>query len=293
VMQKDLGVNPFKYGFVGASDLHSGLSVGAQEDYSGSYYTANIGGGKPDKAAAASALGEAGERVEPMIGTTSGSLTGVWAESNTRESIYAAFLRRETFATSGTRLRVRFFGGWEFKDSLFQDRDWLRLAYASGVPMGGDLPRAKVETKAPTFAVYAVKDPNGAKLDRIQIIKVWEEHGKQKENVFEVAWAGQRALGPKTGKLPAIGSTVDLATGRYTNDIGAVELKAVWRDPDFDRRRFAAYYVRVLEIPTPRWSTLLAIENGLPLPKDAAATVQQRGWSSPIWYTPPHADAAP
>jgi hypothetical protein len=287
VMQKDLGLNPFKYGFVGASDLHSGLSVSAQEDYSGSYYTANMGGGKPSKAAAASALGQSGERVEPMISTTSGSLTGVWAENNTRESIYAALQRRETFATSGPRLKFRFFGGWEFNDSLMLQKDWVHSAYAHGVPMGGDLPRAPAKAQTPTLAIDAVKDPNGANLDRIQIVKVWEHDGQQNEKVFDVAWAGQRSRNPKTGKLPPIGTTVDLGSGRYTNDIGVVELKAVWRDPEFDGRHLAAYYVRVLEIPTPRWSTLLAIEKGLPLPNEVAATVQQRGWSSPIWYTPP------
>jgi hypothetical protein len=184
-------------------------------------------------------------------------------------------------------LKFRFFGGWEFNDSLMLQKDWVHSAYAHGVPMGGDLPRAPAKAQTPTLAIDAVKDPNGANLDRIQIVKVWEHDGQQNEKVFDVAWAGQRSRNPKTGKLPPIGTTVDLGSGRYTNDIGVVELKAVWRDPEFDGRHLAAYYVRVLEIPTPRWSTLLAIEKGLPLPNEVAATVQQRGWSSPIWYTPP------
>ena len=287
VMQRDLGVNPFQYGFVGASDLHSGLSVSAQEDYSGSYYTANIGGGRPTRATAASALGESGPRVEPMLGTTSGSLTGVWAESNTRESIYAALRRRETFATSGTRLKFRFFGGWKFSDALFLEDDWVQTAYAHGVPMGGDLPLAPAGARAPVFVICALKDPRGANLDRVQIIKVWEENGQQEEKVFDVAWAGDRKADPTSGRLPTIGDTVDLKTGSYGNDIGAVELKAVWQDPQFNRHRYAAYYLRVLEIPTPRWSTLLAIQAGLPLPGDVPAKIQQRGWSSPIWYMPP------
>ena len=286
-MQHNVGVNPFKYGFVGASDLHSGLSVSAQEDYGGSYYTANIGGGRSTKAQAASALGEGGARVEPILGTNSGSLTGVWAESNTRESIYDALRRRETFATSGTRLKFRFFGGWEFGKGLLEEKDWIRTAYKQGVPMGGDLPSAPVDAKTPTFAIWALKDPNRGNLDRVQIIKVWAKDGKQKEKVFDVAWAGHRSADPKTGKLPAVGDTVDLKSGKYTNDIGTAELKAVWKDPQFDPRCFAAYYLRVLEIPTPRWSTLLAIQVGLPLPQAAAPKIQQRGWSSPIWYTPP------
>lgn len=286
VLQRQLGVNPFKYGFVGASDLHGGLSVSAQADYGGSYYAPNIGRGRPAQAVAASILGDRGGRVEPTRLTTSGSLTGVWAESNTRESIYDALRRREAFATSGTRLRFRFFGGWDFGTAMLNEPDWVRSAYRRGVPMGGDLPRSPADIRAPTFAVWALKDPDGGNLDRVQIVKVWEEDRQQREKVFEVVWAGQRRPDPKRGKLPPIGNTVDLKTGRFTNDIGAAELKAVWTDPEFDPRRFAAYYVRVLEIPTPRWNTLLAVQAGLPLPDDVPATIQQRGWSSPIWYVP-------
>jgi len=152
--------------------------------------------------------------------------------------------------------------------------------------MGGDLPPQPGNSAAPSFVVWAVKDPNGANLGRVQIVKVWEEDGQQREKVFDVAWAGNRAVDPETGKLPAIGNTVDLKTGQYTNDMGAAELKAVWRDPTFDPRHFAAYYLRVLEIPTPRWSTLLAIQNSLPLAKDVPASIQERGWSSPLWYAP-------
>jgi hypothetical protein len=287
VLQRQLGVNPFKYGFVGASDLHGGLSVSAQEDYAGNSYLVNLGGGKPAKAEAASILDVNSQRVEATLGTTTGSLTGVWAESNTRESIYAALSRRETFATSGTRLRFRFFGSWAFDNALLLEPDWVSTAYSQGVPMGGDLPQAPAEVATPTFALWVLKDPNGANLDRAQIIKVWEVDGEQREKVFEVAWAGDRQPDPATGKLPPLGDSVDLNTGTVSQDIGAVELRAVWQDPEFDPHRFAAYYLRVLEIPTPRWSTLLAIQNGLPLPGDAPALIQQRGWSSPIWYAPP------
>jgi len=284
VLQRRLGVNPFKYGFVGAADLHSGLSVSAQADYAGTLWAVNMGGGKPTKTQVASGL--AGNDASGFIDlkTTPGNLTGVWAESNTRESIFNAFRRRETFATSSTRLKLRFFGGWNFSDKLLQQKDWIPAAYARGVPMGGDLPAKPADDNAPTFAIGAIKDPNGANLDRVQVIKVWEEDGKQKEKVFDVAWSGHRKPDPKTGKLAAVGNTVNLKTGKYKNTIGASQLETLWMDPEFDPHHFAAYYLRVLEIPTPRWSTLLAVENNLPLPKDVPTTEQQRGWSSPIWY---------
>jgi hypothetical protein len=281
ILQRKLGVNPYKYGFVGGSDFHSGLSVSAQTDYDGNNSKPNLGGGRPSKSEAASFLGESDK-----LRTTSGNLTGVWAESNTRESIYNALRRRETFATSGTKLKFRFFGGWNFADRFLKDKNWIALAYARGVPMGGDLPPKPTEVKAPTFVIWAAKDPNSGNLDRVQVVKLWEEDSQQKEKVFDVAWAGHRKQDPKTGRLPAIGNTVDITTGQYTNSLGSVELQTIWKDPEFDPRRFAAYYIRVLEVPTPRWSTLLAIENGLPLPKDVPATEQQRGWSSSIWYTP-------
>jgi uncharacterized protein DUF3604 len=279
-LQRQVGVNPYKDGFVGGSDLHGGLSVSAQADFGGGgdINNVNLGGGKTGKEQTEVLLGS------PALRRTSGSLTGVWAESNTRESIYEALRRRETFATTGTRLKFRFFGGWNLDSTLMHDRDWIAKAYARGVPMGGDLPARPEGAAAPTFAIWAAKDPNGANLDRVQVIKVWEEEGQQRERVFDVAWAGKRKRDATTGKVPAVGDTVDLKSGKYSSDIGASELKAVWEDPEFDPRRFAAYYIRVLEIPTPRWSTLRAIENGLPLPKDVPAITQQRGWSSPIWY---------
>ena len=290
VLQRSIGINPYKDGFGGGSDLHGGLSVSAQADYAGNFFRANLGAGKATREEAAEALGlteQAGFRggLPPLV-TTSGGLAGVWAESNTREAIYAALRRRETFATSGTRLEFRFFGGWSLERDLLERGDWLKRAYAVAAPMGGDLPAKPAGSGAPRFAVWAVKDPEGANLDRLQIVKVWEEDGAQREKVFDVMGSGSRKPDPKTGKLPAVGSSVDLETGRYENSIGAAELKAVWADPEFDPQRLAAYYLRVLEIPTPRWSTRLALEHGLPLPEGASPVVQQRGWSSPIWYEP-------
>jgi Protein of unknown function (DUF3604) len=285
LVERQVGVNPFKYGFVGASDHHTGLSVSAQQDYAGSYYAINMGGGRPTQATAASVL-QGKERVEPTLETTTGSLTGVWAESNTRDSIYDALRRRETFATSGSRLKFRFFGSWTFDEALLRDTDWVRKAYQLGVPMGGDLPPAPAGARAPTFLIWAARDANGGNLDRIQIVKVWAEGHSQKEKVFDVAWAGNRRP-DLNGKLPEVGDTVDLTRGTYSNNIGVAELKAVWRDPGFDPRQYAAYYLRVLEIPTPRWTTLLAVQTSLPLPTGVPTRAQQRGWSSPIWYTPP------
>jgi hypothetical protein len=152
--------------------------------------------------------------------------------------------------------------------------------------MGGDLPGRPPGATSPSFAIWATKDPNSGNLDRAQIIKVWEQGGQQKEKVFDVTWSGHRVPDPRTGKIPPVGDTVDRNTGSYSNDIGSTELKAVWTDRQFDPRHFAAYYLRVLEIPTPRWPTLLAITHHLPLPKQVPATEQQRGWSSPIWYAP-------
>jgi hypothetical protein len=262
VLQREVGINPYKYGFAGASDLHSGLSVSAQADYGGSYYRPNIAAGRPSQAEAASILTVGSRRVEQNRQTTAGSLTGVWAESNTRESIYDALRRRETFATTGTRLKVRFFGGWGLTEKMLQDENWVQAAYQRGVPMGGDLSVRPQGAGAPAFVIWAIKDPAGANLDRLQVIKVWEDGGSQKERVF------------------------DVARGIYANSTGSAELTGVWQDPDFDPGQFAAYYVRVLEIPSPRWSALLAAEAGRPVPGDVPAKIQQRGWTSPIWYTP-------
>lgn len=286
VLQRRLGVNPYKVGFVGGSDVHSGLSTSAAADFPGGDDGTNLGGGIPTREQAAITL-SGKNPIDPgdySLKMSPGSLTGVWADSNTRESIFDALRRRESFATSGTFMKIRFFGGWSFGDRSLRQRDWVKQAYATGVPMGGDLPVRPAEAGSPCFLVWAIQDPNSASLDRVQIIKVWEQHGEQHEKVFDVVWSGKRQLDSLTGKIAAVENTVDLRSGHYANRVGAKELKAFWRDPSFDPRQLAAYYVRVLEIPTPRWSTLLAIKNELPLPASVPATLQQRGWSSPIWY---------
>ena len=287
VIQSKIGTNPYKDGAIGSSDLHSGLSVSSAQEY-GNTGVANIGGGHLGKDQVVQALGEGktdpNTALKPEV-LSPGALTGVWAESNTREAIYAALRRKESYATSGDKIKLRFFGGWGLKPSLLKADNWVHTAYQAGVPMGGDLPQAGAGA-APSFAVQAVKDPNKGNLDRIQIVKIWLEGGQQHEHVFDVAWSDGRKINPATGHLPAVGNTVDLKTGAYANTIGAAALRTVWRDPTFRVDQAAVYYVRVLEIPTPRWSTLRAIEYGLPLPTDVPATLQQRAWSSPIWYTP-------
>jgi hypothetical protein len=288
------GVNPFKYGFVGGSDAHDAMSDSAERAQA-----QVMGSENPHRSALKlqqfprprdPGKGPATlERVSVTAGrsaTSSPGLTGVWAEQNTRESIYAALRRRETFATSGTRMKIRFFGGWSFSSSLLDERRWEEAAYQQGVPMGGDLPVPPLGANAPEFVVWAVKDPDGANLDRIQVVKVSLERGKHIEHIYDVAFSGIRTIDARSRKLAPVGNTADLKTATYRNTIGAAELSAVWRDPDFNPRSPAVYYVRVLEIPTPRWSTIQAAKAGSPPPSGVPATLQERAWSSPIWFTP-------
>jgi len=210
----------------------------------------------------------------------------VWAKENTRESIWDAMERRETYATTGSRLIVRFFGGYDFVPADANNRLPAAIGYTKGVPMGGDLRKAP-KGKVPTFLVAALKDPIGANLDRFQIVKGWlDKNGKLHEKIYDVAWSGDRKPDPKTGKLPAVGSSVDVANATWTNTIGAPELIAVWKDPDFDASQRAFYYGRVLEIPTPRWTAYDVKRFGVkPLP-GTTMTLQERAYTSPIWYTP-------
>jgi uncharacterized protein DUF3604 len=287
------GFNPYKFGFGGGSDSHATGVPYRQNNFFGAH-------GIIDGTIEARMSGRLFAGIDPRLLTT-GGLTGVWAEQNTRESIFNAMQRKETFAVSGPHIKVRFFGGWTYADSMpveqrrlfwrfvpdwIKDREWVNAAYAQGVPMGGDLRPQPAPDKAPSFAAWAVKDPTSGNLDRIQIIKGWTKSGQSFEKVFDVAWAGDREPDKWTGVVPPIGSTVDIEKGSYTNNIGAVELKAIWTDPEFDPSLPAFYYARVLEIPTPRWTTIQAAQLGIAPPDVTAATVQERAWSSPIWYTP-------
>jgi hypothetical protein len=272
--------NPFKYGFIGDTDTHNAAGSNEEYNYTGKFAFEN------DPSYRLNGMeGQPAGQIKQVQEFSSGGLAGVWAEENTRESIFDAMQRRETFGTSGTMIKVRFFGGWDFTDADLNGAGAVPAGYARGVPMGGDLKAPA--GKAPSFLVMASKDPKSGNLDRVQIVKGWlDARGKQHEKVYNVAWSGDRAADPKSGRLPPVGDTVDTATGEYTNRIGAAELSTVWKDPDFDPSTRAFYYVRVLEIPTPRWSTIDAVRLGVPVPTGLPVSIQERAWTSPIWYTP-------
>jgi hypothetical protein len=300
VIQSKVGANPFKMGVVGGSDIHNGLTTSDENAMAGGPFGIDPKTMLPHGEAAKRRLDviptpalidEAAEATgKPHVAErqtifSSAGLTGVWAEQNTRDAIFAALKRKETFATSGTRIRVRFFAGWTYRPDMIHKPGWVARAYAEGVPMGGDLPARPRDANQPEFIVQAMKAPDSGNLDRVQVIKVWLDGGRYREKVFDVALSGGRK-DDVHGRAPPVGDTVDLKTGRYSNTIGAPSFLTVWRDPEFDPKAAAVYYVRVLEIPTPRWTTLLALKNHLPPPKNVPATIQERAWSSPIWYTP-------
>lgn len=278
-LDKDGAGNPFKYGVIGDSDTHNSASSIEEDNYTGKFGMEN----NPE------------HRLEGIPGNkeannqqirefSSGGLAGVWAESNTRASIFEALKRKETFGTSGTRMKVRFFGGYNFAQDMLDQNDWVKSAYDNGVPMGSDLQPSTGD--APSFVIHALKETDGANLDRIQVIKGWvDENGNTHEKIYNVAMSDNRKI-DANGKVAAVGNTVDVQNASYTNDIGAAELKTVWTDPDFNAQHYAFYYVRVLEIPTPRWSTYDAKTLGIAPREDLPASIQERAWSSPIWYTP-------
>ena len=276
--QEMIGSNPFKYGIVAGADAHIAASVNEEFNYPGVH-------GNIDYSPKVRLSGAGSVAGEPAIFFGTPGATGVWAPENTREAIFDGIKNKEVFGTSGTLIRVRFFGGWDFPKNLVKDKDFVKKAYAGGVPMGQDLP--KKASKAPTFAVWAMKDPESGNLDRVQIIKGWyDKRGYGFQKIYDVAWSDNRKPDAKTGKLPPVGNTVDIKTAKYTNDIGDTQLSAVWTDPDFDPSQHAMYYARVIEIPTPRWSTYDAVELGVEPLKEVPATIQERAWASPIWYTP-------
>ena len=276
-IEAKVGVNPYKFGMIGATDSHTGLATYEEDNFWGKYGVDSTPEGKDNIVIPPKSKGW-------DIGAA--GLAGVWAEKNTRESLFSAFQRKEVYATTGPRIRLRFFGGWGFSDEDVEDPNYVASAYEGGVPMGGDITKGPAG-EAPTFLIHAVKDPRDANLDRIQVVKGWvDSAGGSHEKIYNVAWSGERTP-DANGNIPAVGSTVDIETGRYTNTIGASELLAAWEDPDFDPKARAFYYVRVLQIPTPRSS----LYDTLALREDAArsghpATIQDRAYSSPIWYTP-------
>ncbi|WP_105101791.1 DUF3604 domain-containing protein [Microbulbifer pacificus] len=275
-MQSTRGYNPYKTGIVAGSDSHNGAAPYRQDNFFGGH--ARMDGGLKERMRGHLFTGLDTRLINPA------GLTAIWADENTRASLFEGMKRKETFATSGPRLKLRFFGGWNYAGDAADHRDWVKSAYENGVPMGGDLPAAAGE--APSFIVWATKDPTSGNLDRVQIVKGWSKDGQSFEQVYDVVWAGDRKPDYITGKVPPIESTVDLEQATYKNSVGKTELKAVWRDPDFDPSVDAFYYARALEIPTPRWTTIQAKELNIRPPQNVPATVQERAWSSPIWYTP-------
>ncbi len=280
-LEKKLGTNPYKFGFTGATDSHTSL-VTAEE---GNFFGKHTGYEPSPK-----------RLTHPFMKTKHGEIfawqmvasgiTAVWARENTRASIFDAMDRKEIYATTGPRMMVRFFGGWNYTAADIKSREPAFRGYEKGVPMGADLSAPTKGAKAPSFMVYALRDVIGANLDRIQIVKGWlDSKGKTHEKVYNVAWSDGRKL-RADGKLPAVGNTVDLASATWSNTIGASELATVWTDPDFDPADSAFYYARVLEIPTPPWYAYDAFRFGIEIPRDAPTSHQERAYTSPIWYTP-------
>ena len=280
-IETEVGYNPFKFGIVSGADVHSGYSGSEEWAWNGAH------GNQDDTAKkrldpTPNASGEAGAVV-------SGSgTTAVWTNENTRAGIWNGLKSKETYGTTGPMIKLRFFSGWDLPKDLTKDKEYVKKSYALGVPMGQDMKKMPSSAKAPSFSVWAQKDPESGNLDRVQVVKGWlnPKTGYHEEKIYDIAWSGDRKIDAKTGKLPAVGSTVDLKKATYTNTIGVNELSTVWTDPDFDPKLKAVYYVRVLEIPTPRWSTYDAARNNLPLSTVVPATIQERAYSSPIWYTP-------
>jgi hypothetical protein len=280
IIQNILGTNPYKFGMIGSTDSHTSLATAQEDNFFGKH-----SGAEPNET----------RMTHPFMKNENGTLMGwqqvasglaaVWATDNTREALFDAMERKEVYATTGSRMIVRFFGGWEFSSEDANNRLPADIGYRKGVPMGGDLTKAP-SGKSPSFLVAAMKDPLGGNIDRIQIIKGWlDKNGETHEEVYDVVWAGDRKL-DNNGKLPPVGNTVDVKNATWTNTIGAAELITVWKDPNFDPEESAFYYARVIEIPTPRWTAYDAKYFGVQMGADVPMTTQERAYTSPIWYTP-------
>ena len=275
-----LGTNPYKFGVIGSTDAHTGLATAEEDNFFGKH-----SGTEPSAARMSTDVAHFPPISWPGWYQAASGYAAVWATENTREAIFDAMARKETYATTGSRIQVRFFGGWDFVAEDAVTRLPGEVGYRKGVPMGGDLSDAPDGT-APSFLVAARKDPMSGNLDRIQIIKGWlDDDGKTQEQVFDIAWSGDRQPG-SDGKLPAVGSTVDVKNATFTNSIGTPELIEVWTDPDFDPDQRAFYYARVIEIPTPRWTAYEAKYFNIDAPAEAPMTTQERAYTSSIWYTP-------
>ncbi len=281
-IEKEIGVNPYKLGQIGSTDSHTALATGDEDNFFGKHTFNEPTPEGRDRVNKKMNLGSRGNRFNWHY--LAGGYAAVWATANTREAIFDAMARRETYATTGPRMSVRFFGGFDFTEEDMA-KDWVKEGYARGVPMGGDLNATGDE--APHFIVFALKDPEGANLDRVQVVKGWiDSSGNTQEKVFDVIWSDMENRTLVGGKVPAVGNTVDLKSAEYENSIGTGELQTVWTDPEFDPTVKAFYYVRVLEIPTPRWVLFDAIRYNLTLPDEVTLVAQERAYTSPIWYNP-------
>ncbi len=283
-LEEDQGFNPYRFGLIGSSDSHN---VGAPYEESSYYGGHGTSDATPEQRGS---VPPRGARTWPAEGAparslrSSGGFAAVWAEANTREAIFDAFRRKETFATTGPRIRVRFFGGFEYPDSLADDVNAVGEAYAGGVPMGGDLLGGA--GKEPRFLVWALRDPTSGWLERLQIVKGWIEDGQAQERVYDVACSDGLEVDPSTHRCPDNGAEVNLSDCSVSAGVGATQLRTLWTDPDFDSGQRAFYYVRALENPSCRWSTWDAVRAGVPPSPSFAVTIQERAWSSPIWYVP-------
>jgi len=281
-LEKALGVNPFKFGMIGSTDAHTSVAAVEEENFFGKH-----SGVEPEPQRWKHIVIQAPDPNFTVLGwqQAASGYAAVWAAKNTREAIFDAMKRKETYATTGSRMTVRFFGGWNFTVEDAETRLPAGVGYAKGVPMGGDLTNAP-KGKAPSFLVAAAKDPYSGNLDRIQIVKGWlNKDGKTEEKVYDIVWSGDRKPG-SNGKIPPVGNTVNVKKATWKNSIGSPELISVWTDPDFDPNQSAFYYTRVIEIPTPRWTAYEALRFGIKMAPNVPMTTQERAYTSPIWYTP-------
>jgi len=282
--ERELGTNPFKFGFIGGTDVHNSLSSIEEDNFMGKHVVQEP---RPERWEHVSKQGFGKTRYTWHY--TAAGYAAVWARENTREGLWDAMRRKEVYATSGTRMTVRFFAGWGFKEDDAETRDVAAAGYAGGVPMGGDIKGSeRGDSAAPSFLLSAFKDPLFGNLDRIQIIKGWlNDSGETREKIYDVVWADadRRTIG-KDGKLTEVGNTVDVLRATWTDSIGEPSLTTVWTDPDFDPSEPAFYYARVIEIPTPTWMAYDQARYGIKMREDVPLVHQERAWTSPIWYTP-------
>jgi len=282
-LEEKLGVNPFKFGMIGSTDAHTGIPSSREEN---NFSKAHFVEPSADRAEHALIQGAVPELSVMVRDVGASGLAAVWARENTREAIWDAMARKEVYATTGTRLKVRVFAGWDFEADEVQRPDFARTGYARGVPMGGDLSSAP-DGKAPAFMIRALRDADGANLDRMQIIKGWlDSRGEVHERIYDVVVSDGRSIGDDGRAREPVGSTIDLPNASYTNTIGDPVMAGHWVDPDFDPSLRAFYYVRVIEIPTPRWTAYDAKFFDTDMPEGTKMTVQDRAYTSPIWYTP-------